>query len=136
MPCLRHFLFDGIDQLNRGEEANLAAAVFDGLVAEGGRDMGLAGARTADQHDVLRAFDQLAAVQSSDGGLIDLAGGEIKACEALVGWEACGFVRLAMERTSRSASSAFIIYDRIGVAASNAGSPCSIGSVSASTRRG
>ena len=32
-------LFEGVDQFNGGEEADLAAVMLDGLDAEGGRDM-------------------------------------------------------------------------------------------------
>ena len=41
------FLFEGVDQLDGGEEADLATVMFDGLNAEGGCDMGFAGARAA-----------------------------------------------------------------------------------------
>ena len=77
--ALRLFLFEGVDQFNGGEKANLAAMMLNGLDAEGGRDMGLACAWTADQHDVLRPIQELAAVQGADGGLVDLAGGEVEA---------------------------------------------------------
>ena len=39
--------FECVDQFDGGEEAGLAAVMFDGLDAEGGRDMGLAGSRAA-----------------------------------------------------------------------------------------
>ena len=47
------FLLEGVDQLDRGEEADLSAMMFDGLDAKGGGDMGFAGARPADQNDVI-----------------------------------------------------------------------------------
>lgn len=71
------FLFEGVDQLDGAEEADLSAVMFDGLNAEGCRDMGLASARATDQNDVLRTVDELTAMQGPDGGLVDLAGGEV-----------------------------------------------------------
>ena len=92
LPCLAlgFFLFEGIDQLDGGEEPDLSAVMFDGLDTEGGGNMGLAGARAADQHHVLRPIHELAAVQGSDGGLVDLAGSKVEAGEILVGREARG----------------------------------------------
>ena len=78
-------LFEGVDQLDRGEEADLPAMMFDGLNAECCRNMGLSGTRTADQHDILRPVDELAAVQLAHNGFVDLAGGEVEAREVLVG---------------------------------------------------
>jgi hypothetical protein len=49
------FLFEQIDQFDGGEEAYLLTVMFDGLDADGGGDMGLAGARAADQDDVSNA---------------------------------------------------------------------------------
>ena len=43
------FLFERVDQFDRREEADLSAMMFDGLDAEGGRDMRFAGARSADR---------------------------------------------------------------------------------------
>jgi hypothetical protein len=37
------FLFEGIDQFDGREEADLSAVMFDGLDAEGGGNMGFAG---------------------------------------------------------------------------------------------
>jgi hypothetical protein len=61
--------------------------MFDGLNAEGRCDMGIAGARTADQDHVLGTIHELAAVQGPDGGFVDLAGGKVEASEVLVGRE-------------------------------------------------
>jgi len=72
------FLFEGIEQFNRREEANLAAVMFYRLDAEGG-DMGFAGSRAADKHASLSAVHELAAMQGPDNGLVDLACGEINA---------------------------------------------------------
>jgi hypothetical protein len=48
--------------------------------------MGFAGARAADEDDILGAVHELAAVQGPDGGLVDLAGSKVEAREVLVGW--------------------------------------------------
>jgi hypothetical protein len=46
-------LLERVDQIDGGEEADLLAVMLDGLDAERGGDVGLAGARPADQHDVV-----------------------------------------------------------------------------------
>jgi len=79
------FLFEGVDQFDGGEEADLAAMMLDGLDAEGCCDTGFAGSRAADQDHVLRPVHERAAVQGPDCGLVDLAGNEVEACEVLVG---------------------------------------------------
>ncbi len=48
------FLLQRIDELDGGEEPDLLAVMLDGLNAEGGGEMGLAGAGAADQDDVVR----------------------------------------------------------------------------------
>ena len=53
--------------------------MFDCLDAESGGDVRLARAGAADQHDVVTAIDELAAVQLADHGFIDLAGSEVEA---------------------------------------------------------
>ena len=77
--ALRLLLLERVDELDRGEEADLLSMVLDGLDAERGRDMRLARARSADQDDVVGAVDELAPVQLADQGLVDLAGGEVEA---------------------------------------------------------
>jgi hypothetical protein len=76
-------MLEGVDQFDGREEAGLSAVMFDGLDAERGGDMGLAGSRPTDQHDVLGLIHELAAVQGPDSGLVDLAGGEVEAGEIL-----------------------------------------------------
>jgi hypothetical protein len=125
------FLFEGVDQFDGREEADLAAVMLDGLDAEGGRDMGLAGAGPADQHDVLGPVDELARCSWPDGGLVDLAGGEVEAGEVLVGREARGLHVIGDGADLAFGHSAFSSCDRIGMAASKAGAPCSIRSVTA-----
>ena len=47
--------------------------MLDRLHAERGRDMGLSGARTTDQNDVLRPVHELAAIELAHRGFIHLA---------------------------------------------------------------
>jgi hypothetical protein len=79
------FPFEGVDERDGRDEADLAAVVLDELDADGGGDMGLAGAGSADQHDVLSCVEEAALVQLAHRGPVDLAGGEIEADEILVG---------------------------------------------------
>ena len=90
LACLVHrlFLFQRIDQIDGGEEADLLAVMLDGLHTKRGGNVRLAGAGPTDEHHVIGAIDELAAVQLADHGFIDLAGCEVKACHILVGWEA------------------------------------------------
>jgi hypothetical protein len=74
--CL--LLLERVDELDGGEEPDLLAVMLDGLDAESRRDVGLAGARPADQDDVVGAVDELAPVQLADQSLVDLAGGEVE----------------------------------------------------------
>jgi hypothetical protein len=57
--------------------------MFDGLDAEGGGNMGFVGSWTTDQDHILGTFHELAAVPRPDGGLVDLAGSKVEACEVL-----------------------------------------------------
>ena len=50
-----------------------------GSFAQGGGDMALAGSGAADQHDIVGAIHEVAAVQLPDQRLIDLAGGKVEA---------------------------------------------------------
>src|SRR3546814_1314621 len=54
------FLFEGIDQFDRGEEADPLSMMLDGLDTERRGDVGLSGAGTTDQHDIVGAVDKLA----------------------------------------------------------------------------
>src|SRR3546814_13911947 len=49
--------------------------------------MGLAGARTADQHDIVGDVDKVAAVKLPDQRLIDLAAGKVEVGEIAIGRE-------------------------------------------------
>ena len=57
LPCLVHglFLLEGIDQVDGGEEPDLLAVVLDRLDAERGGNVGLARARSADEHNIVGA---------------------------------------------------------------------------------
>src|SRR3546814_1407470 len=61
--------------------------MLDGLNAQCRGDMGLAGARTADQHDIVGDVDKVAAVKLPDQRLIDLAAGKVEAGEIAIGRE-------------------------------------------------
>ena len=52
-----------VHELDGREEPHSQVVVHDGLHADGGREMRLAGAGAADQHDVVRLLDEVAAVQ-------------------------------------------------------------------------
>ena len=61
--------------------------VLDGLHADGGRQMGFAGARTSDENYVLAVFQELAAMQRFHQRLIDKALTKVEASEIPVGRE-------------------------------------------------
>ena len=81
-PTLGFFLLQGIDQLDGGEEADTLFVVLNGLHAECGGNMGLAGSRPADEHNIVSRLDEVAAMQLPDQGLIDLAAGEVEAARS------------------------------------------------------
>ena len=95
------FLFEGVDQLDSREEADLSAVMFDGLNADGRCNVVFASARAANEDHVLRPVHELAAVQGSDSGFIDLARGEVEAREVLVAYlcrSKCSFKPLGVRR--------------------------------------
>jgi hypothetical protein len=61
--------------------------MLDGLDAQRGGDVGLAGAGTADQHDIIGHVHKLAAVGLTDQRPIDLAAGEVEARQIAIGRE-------------------------------------------------
>ncbi len=67
------FLFEGVDQVDGRKEADLAAVMFDGLDTESGGDMGLAGSRAADQHDIPGTVHELAAVRGAGCKVLTVA---------------------------------------------------------------
>ena len=52
-------LFEGVDELDGGEEADPPVMMLDGVDAESRGDVGLAGTGTADQDDVVRVVEEL-----------------------------------------------------------------------------
>ena len=60
--ALCFFLLERIDQFDRREEADALSMMFDGLDAQRGCHMALAGARTADQHDIVGDVDEVASI--------------------------------------------------------------------------
>src|SRR5690606_10396546 len=86
--ALSLLLLERVDELDGGEEADTLAMMLDGLHAEGGGDMSLAGARAADKHDVVGILHELASVELAHEGLVDLAAGEVEACQVAIDREA------------------------------------------------
>ena len=68
-------LLERVDELDGGEEADTLAMMLNRLHAKGGSDMGLAGARAADKHDIVGIAHELASMELSHEGLVDLAAG-------------------------------------------------------------
>ena len=62
--------------------------VFNRLHAKRRGDVGLAGARTADEDHVVGVFDELTPVKLAHQGFIDFAGRKIKTAQILVDGEA------------------------------------------------
>ena len=85
---LQLFLFKSVDEFDSGEEPDALAVLLDGLDADRGGKMRLPGAGAADEDDVVRIFQELAAMELSHKRLVDLAAGEVEAREIAVVWEA------------------------------------------------
>src|SRR3546814_8115665 len=62
--------------------------VFDGLDAQRRCHMALAGARTADQHDIVGDVDEVAAMQLTNQSFVDLATGKVEAGQIAIDREA------------------------------------------------
>src|SRR5690606_26975736 len=82
------FLLERIDQIDGSEEADLLVVMLHRLDAERRSDVGFAGAWATDQHHVVGALDERAAVKLLDHGLVDLAGRKVEAGQILKGGEA------------------------------------------------
>jgi hypothetical protein len=82
--ALKLLLFKSVDEFDGGEEADALAMVLDGLDADRGGEMRLACAGAADQDDIVSVFQELAAMQLTRERLVDLAAGEVEACEVAV----------------------------------------------------
>jgi hypothetical protein len=93
--------------------------------------VGLSGAGTADQDDIVGHAHKLTAMELADQRFVDLAAGKVEAGQISIDREARRLELIGDRSTSRSAVSAFRSCDRIGTAASNAGDPCSMSSVTA-----
>jgi hypothetical protein len=84
-PCdlasfpLALLLFEGVDEFDGGEEPDALSVMFDGLDADGRGEMRFARAWAADQDDVVRVLEKLAAVKLANERLVDLAAGEVEA---------------------------------------------------------
>jgi hypothetical protein len=89
--ALKLLLFKSVDQFNGGEEADALAMVHDRLDADRNGEMRLARTGAADQDDVVRVFQKLAAMKLTCEHLIDLAAGEVKAGEIAIVRKASGF---------------------------------------------
>jgi hypothetical protein len=59
--CL--LLLERVDQLDAREAANALSIMLDGLHADGGRNVRLAGAGSADQDDIVGIIDEVATMQ-------------------------------------------------------------------------
>ncbi|PNQ00324.1 hypothetical protein A8G00_17785 [Sphingobium sp. SA916] len=81
------FLFEGVDQLDRGEEADALAVMLDSLNTQRRGDMGFAGARAADQHHIVGDIDKVASMQLAHQRLIHLAAGKVEARQIPIGRE-------------------------------------------------
>ena len=63
-------VFQRVDELDSGEEPDSEVMVSDCLHADGGGEMGLAGARSADHHDVVGVGDEVTSMQGVEQRLI------------------------------------------------------------------
>ena len=61
--ALKLLLFESVDEFNGGEEPYALAMMLDGLDADCGGEMRLARAEAADQDDIVRVFQELAAME-------------------------------------------------------------------------
>ena len=80
------FLFERVDQFQGGVEPDAPVQMGDGLYAERGGEVGLAGPGSADEHDVVGLLHELAAVQLADQRCVHRALGEVEAGEVAVRW--------------------------------------------------
>src|SRR4051812_1021609 len=78
----------GVHELYGGEEAHAASMMLKGLHAEGRGQMRFAGARSADQHDVVCLLHELAAMELAHQGFVRNALAKVEACQVAVSGEA------------------------------------------------
>ena len=90
-----------VDQLHGREEAHPLAVPLDRLDPDGRGQVCLAGARTADEHHVVRSLDERAAVQRAHQCLVHTGLTELEAGEVTVSGEA-GCTHLVRHGTHRT----------------------------------
>src|ERR1700728_2771338 len=112
--ALKLLLFESVDEFDGGEEPYALAVMLDGLDADRGGEMRLAGAGAADQDDIVGVFHELAAMELTCERLVDLAAGEVEAGEIAIVGKGGGFELKGRRSHSLSAVSAFRSCDRIG----------------------
>ena len=88
--ALMLFRFERVDEFDGGEESDALSMMLNGLDANGCRQMRFPRARSADQDGVMRVLQELAAMELAHQGLVDLAAGEVEACEIAIVREASG----------------------------------------------
>ena len=72
-------MLESVDEFDGGEEADALAVVLDRLDADRRGEMRLARAGAADQDDIVRILQELAAMKLTGERLVDLAAGEVEA---------------------------------------------------------
>jgi hypothetical protein len=77
-------MFSRIDQFDRREEAKTFTKMFDGLYTKGSRDVRFASAGATIHDHILSSVHKLAAMQPTNQGLVDLAGGKGEGRDILV----------------------------------------------------
>jgi hypothetical protein len=98
--ALKLLLFESVDKFNGGEEADALAVMLDGLDADRGGEMRLACAGAADQDDVVRILQELAAMKLTGERLVDLAAGEVGAGEIAIVRKAGGLELIGRRSSS------------------------------------
>jgi hypothetical protein len=87
---LKLFLFEGVDELDGGEEPDALAVALDGLDADRSGEMRLARAGAADQDDIVGVSQEFAAMELTRERLVDLTAGEVEAGEIAIVRKASG----------------------------------------------
>src|SRR6202167_5868621 len=82
--ALKLLWFKSVDEFDGGEEADALAMMLDRLDADRGGEMRLARAGAADQDDIVRILQELAAMKLTCERLVDLATSEVEAGEIAI----------------------------------------------------
>ena len=122
------FLLQGVDEIDGGPEPRLLAVMLDRLHGQRRCQMGLAGARSTDEHDVLGPVDEIPAVELAHHDLVDFGDGEVEAGQVLVGGESGGLGLIGDGAHLALGQLGFQELERTGMDASNAGALCSVSS--------